>query len=87
MFENIFEGGETMRKFKVLSTVCLILLLTASTAFGAVSSTPDIELMAEYYSTASASISLSGSTAEVTGKICVIGSKINEKAIRELFGA
>ena len=69
MFENIFEGGETMRKFKVLSTVCLILLLTASTAFGAVSSTPDIEFMAEYYSTASASISLSGSTAEVTGKI------------------
>ena len=26
-------------------------------------------------------------SAETTGKICVIGSKINEKAIRELFGA
>lgn len=58
-----------MRKFKVMLTVCLVLLLTAQVAFGAVSSTPDIELMAENYSSASASISLSGSTAEVTGKI------------------
>lgn len=58
-----------MRKFKVMLTACLVLLLTAQAAFGAVLSTPDVELMADNYLTASASISLSGSTVEVTGKI------------------
>lgn len=70
-----------MRKFKVLLTVCLVLLLTAQAAFGAVSSTPDIELMAENYSSASASISLSGSTAEVTGKIIGRAGKTTKTSV------
>lgn len=70
-----------MRKFKVMLTVCLVLLLTAQVAFGAVSSTPDIELMAENYSSASATISLSGNTAEVTGKIIGRAGKTTKTSI------
>lgn len=70
-----------MRKFKVMLTACLILLLTAQIAFGAVSSTPDIELMAENYSSASATISLSGNTAEVTGKIVGRAGKTTKTSI------
>ena len=70
-----------MRKFKVMLTVCLVLLLTAQVAFGAVSSTPNIELMAENYSSASATISLSGNTAEVTGKIIGRAGKTTKTSI------
>ena len=70
-----------MRKYKVMLTACLVLLLTAQIAFGAVSSTPDIELMAENYSSASASISLSGSTAEVTGKIVGRAGKTTKTSV------
>ena len=70
-----------MRKFKVMLTVCLVLLLTAQVAFGAVSSTPDIELMAENYSSASATISLSGSKAEVTGTIVGRAGKTTKTSV------
>ena len=81
MFENHLEGGESMRKIQISLIVCLVLLLAVSTAFGAVSSTPDIEPMAENYSSASASISFSGSTAEVTGKIIGRAGKTTKTSI------
>ena len=59
-----------MRKLKILLTsMCLILILSASTAFGAIASAPELEPMAENYLGATASIKLSGSTVKVHGAI------------------
>lgn len=59
-----------MRKLKLLLTsICLIMLLSASTVFGAVTSVPQLEPMAENYLGAYASIKQSGSTVTVSGVI------------------
>ena len=70
-----------MRKFKALLTACLVLLLAASTAFGAVSSASDVELMAENYSTASATISISGSSVKVESQIIGRAGKTTKTSI------
>ncbi len=71
-----------MRKFKTLViSVCLIMLLTSSVVFGAVTSVTDIETMAENYSTVSAFISLSGNSVEVTGKIIGRAGKTTKTSI------
>lgn len=82
MVENIFEGGgETMRNFKVLLTACLVLLFTASIAFGAVSDAPDVELMAENYSTVSATISISGNSVKLESQIIGRAGKTTKTSI------
>ncbi|MGN0681391.1 MAG: hypothetical protein ACI4LY_05230 [Candidatus Fimisoma sp.] len=59
-----------MRKIRITITVlCFIMLLSVTTAFGAIASAPDIQPMAANYMAASASISLSKSTVKVTGTI------------------
>lgn len=59
-----------MRRIRIaITSICLIMLLSVTTAFGAIASTPDIQPMAANYMAASASISLSGNTAKVTGTI------------------
>lgn len=75
------EGGETMKNFKVLLTACLVLLLAASTAFGAVSSASDVELMSENYSMASATISISGNSVKVESQIIGRAGKTTKTSI------
>ena len=71
-----------MRKLKrMLTSVGLILLLSVSTVFGAAISTPEIKPMAENYSKASASISLSGSSAKVSGQIIGRAGKTTKTSI------
>lgn len=82
MFENAFEGGgEIMRTLKILLTACLVLLLTVSNAFGAVSPVPDVKLMAENYSTASATISISGNAVKVGSQIIGRAGKTSKTSI------
>ena len=59
-----------MRRIRIaITSICLIMLLSVTTAFGAIASTPDILPMAANYMAASASISLSGSAVKATGTI------------------
>lgn len=59
-----------MRSFKkVLISVFLIISLSVSTAFGAIISDAKIVPMAENYSKAVASISISGNSAKISGQI------------------
>ena len=59
-----------MRKIRITITVlCFIMLLSVTTAFGAITSAPDIQPMAANYMTASASISLSENTVKANGTI------------------
>lgn len=59
-----------MRRIRIaITSICLIMLLSVTTAFGAIVSTPNIQPMAANYMAASASISFSGNTAKVTGTI------------------
>ena len=63
-----------MRKIRITITVlCFIMLLSVTTAFGAITSAPDIQPMADNYMAASASISLSENTVKanctITGKL------------------
>ena len=59
-----------MRRIRIaITSICLIMLLSVTTAFGAIASTPDIQPMAANYMAASASISLSGSAVKATGTI------------------
>ena len=71
-----------MRKIKrMLTSVCLIMLLSVSAVFGATISTPEIEPMAENYSRATASISLSGSSAKASGQIIGRAGKTTKTSI------
>jgi len=71
-----------MRNIKrMLTSVCLIMLLSVSTVFGAAISTPEVEPMAENYSKATASISLSGSSAKVSGQIIGRAGKTTKTSI------
>lgn len=59
-----------MRKIRITITVlCFIMLLSVTTAFGAITSAPDIQPMADNYMAASASISLSENTVKANGTI------------------
>ena len=59
-----------MRKIRITITVlCFIMLLSVTTAFGAITSAPDIQPMAANYMAASASISLSENTVKANGTI------------------
>ena len=59
-----------MRRIRIaITSICLIMLLSVTTSFGAIASTPDIQPMAANYMAASASISLSGSAVKATGTI------------------
>lgn len=59
-----------MRRIRIaITSICLIMLLSVTTAFGAIASAPDIQPMAANYMAASASISLSGSAVKATGTI------------------
>lgn len=59
-----------MRKIRITITVlCFIMLLFVTTAFGAITSAPDIQPMAANYMAASASISLSENTVKANGTI------------------
>ena len=59
-----------MRKIRITITVlCFIMLLSVTTAFGAITSAPDIQPMASNYMAASASISLSENTVKANGTI------------------
>ena len=59
-----------MRKIRITITVlCFIMLLSVTTAFGAITTAPDIQSMAANYMAASASISLSENTVKANGTI------------------
>lgn len=59
-----------MRKIRITITVlCFIMLLSVTTAFGAITTAPDIQPMAANYMAASASISLSENTVKANGTI------------------
>lgn len=59
-----------MRSLKLLlMSMCLIMLLSVSTVFGSITFVPELEPMAENYLGATASITMSGSTAKVHGAI------------------
>ena len=59
-----------MRKIRITITVlCFIMLLSVTTAFGAITSAPDIQPMAANYMAASASISLSENNVKANGTI------------------
>lgn len=59
-----------MRKIRITITVLyFIMLLSLTTAFGAITSAPDIQPMAANYMAASASISLSENTVKANGTI------------------
>ena len=59
-----------MRKIRITITVlCFIMLLSVTTAFGAITSAPDIQPMAANYMAASASLSLSENTVKANGTI------------------
>lgn len=76
------RGGETMRNLrKLIISVCLIVLLSASTVFGAVIPELGMEPMADNYSTAEAGISFSGSSVTATGKIIGRSGKTTKTSI------
>lgn len=71
-----------MRNFrKLLITTCLIMLFSVSTVFGAVVSDPEIEPMADNYSKATTSISISGSTVTVSGQLIGRAGKTTKTSI------